>query len=208
MNPKDKDMSKSKDAPAKSGKKLKILMIVAGGVALLAAGVGGGIYATGGVASKQTAEEENRPKLVLRSDEPAEVAAEGGEGEAAPPKVGTVSVKNDRVVVDPKKYEVTYYPLEQAFTANLADGAGFVQVGLSLSTYYDGKVIANIQRQMVPVRSAVLMVLSQQDADFLSTPEGKIALQKQMTKAINAVLREKEGFGGIDNVYFSNLVIQ
>jgi len=208
MNPKDKEMSKTKDAPAKSSTKLKILMITIGGVALLAAGVGGGIYATGGVANKQTAEEENRPKLVLRGDEPAELPAEGGEGEAAPPKVGTVSVKNDRVVVDPKKYEVTYYPLEQAFTANLADGAGFVQVGLSLSTYYDGKVIANIQRQMVPVRSAVLMVLSQQDADFLSTPQGKIALQKQMTKAINTVLREKEGFGGIENVYFSNLVIQ
>ncbi len=208
MNPKDREMTKNKDVPVKSGKKIKILLIAVGGVTLLATGVGGGIYATGGVADNATQEEENRPKLVLRDAETTEVAAEGSEGEAAPLKVGTVSVKNDRVIVDPKKYEVTYYPLEQAFTANLADSAGFVQVGLSLATYYDGKVISHIQRQMVPIRSAVLMVLSQQDADFLSTPEGKLALQKQMTKAINTVLREKEGFGGIDNVYFSNLVIQ
>ncbi|MGB5076326.1 MAG: flagellar basal body-associated FliL family protein [Sphingorhabdus sp.] len=197
----------AKAAQPKKSKKMKIIMIVLGGVILLAAGIGGGIYAAGGVADKHSKEDENMPKLVLRNEEPEEVA-EGAEGKAAPLKVGTVSVKNDRVKIDPKKYEVTYYPLEQAFTANLADGNGFVQVGLSLATYYDGKVISNIQRQMVPVRSAVLMVLSQQDATFLSSPEGKVALQKEMTRAVNAVLREKEGFGGIDNVYFSNLVIQ
>ena len=35
-------------------------------------------------------------------------------------------MKNDRVPVDPRKYEVTYVNLDQSFTANLADGAGFV----------------------------------------------------------------------------------
>lgn len=198
-------------SPAKSGGKLKkMLLIGVGGTVLLSAGIGGGIYASGGFTSKHSVEDENRPKLVLRSEEP-EAAAEGGEGgEGGEPalKVGTVSVKNDRAPVDPKKYEVTYFPLEQAFTANLSDGNGFVQVGLSLATYYDGKVISNIKRQIVPVRSAVLMVLSEQDAAVLSTSSGKVALQRDMTRAINEVLREKEGFGGIDNVYFSNLVIQ
>ena len=33
-------------------------------------------------------------------------------------------------------------------------------------------------------------------------------LQRQLTAAINDVLRDKEGFGGIDNVYFTSLVIQ
>jgi flagellar protein FliL len=117
-------------------------------------------------------------------------------------------VTSDQAAVDPKKYEATYFPIEQSFTANLIDGAGFVQVGLSLSTYYDGKVIANIKRQSVPIRSAVLMALSEQDAMVLSTPEGKQMLQRKLTHAINTVLREKEGFGGIDNVYFTNLVIQ
>ena len=98
--------------------------------------------------------------------------------------------------------------MEQSFTANLADGAGFVQLGISLATYYDGKVVQNIERQAVPIRSSVLMVLSQQDAAVLSTPQGKQMLQRDLTAAINDVLREKESFGGIDNVYFTNLVIQ
>lgn len=199
-------MSKSKtetEPKPKKGKKLLLLSL--GAILLAGGGAGAGLYLSGGVTGKQVHEDPNRPKLVERSDEPAEPAGEGGETVL---KEGTISVKNDRAPVDPKKYEATYIGLEQSFTANLADGAGFVQLGLSLATYYDGKVILNIRRQTVPIRSAVLMVLSQQDAAVLSTPQGKQTLQRDLTRSINQVLREKEGFGGIDNVYFSNLVIQ
>lgn len=192
---------------AKSGKSKKMLLIGVGATLLTAGGAAGGVYLTGGVTGKESKEDPHRPKLVERSDEPTEPSAEGEEGKV-PLKEGTVSVKNDREKVDPKKFEVTYIALEQSLTANLADGAGFVQLGISLATYYDGKVVQNIERQAVPIRSAVLMVLSQQDAAVLSTPQGKQLLQRELTEAINQVLREKESFGGIDNVYFTNLVIQ
>jgi flagellar protein FliL len=200
-------MSKTKDKPESKSRSKKMLLIGIGATLLTAGGAVGGVYLTGGVADKETQEDPHRPKLVERSDEPAEPAAEGEEGKV-PMKEGTVAVKNDRVKVDPKKFEVTYVALEQSFTANLADGAGFVQIGISLATYYDGQVVRNIERQAVPIRSAVLMVLSQQDAAVLSTPQGKQMLQRDLTNAINDVLRQKEGFGGIENVYFTNLVIQ
>ncbi len=202
-------MSKEKPSeapPAKGGMKKKLLIGIAA-IVLLGGGAGAGAYLSGSMTDVDKKEDEHRPKLVKRSDEPAEPAEEG-EGKEAPLKVGTVTVPNDRFKVDPKKYEITYYPLEQNFTANLADGSGFVQIGISLATYYDGTIITNIKRQTVPIRSAVLMVLSEQDPAVLSTAEGKKALQVQLTKAINGVLRDKEGFGGIDSVYFSNLVIQ
>jgi flagellar protein FliL len=201
-------MSKAKDSAepkAKSGKKL--LLTIAGAFLLVGCGVGAGAYLMGGVTGTQTEDDPNKPRLVERSDEPEAPAEEGAD--AAPVlKKGTIAVKDDRARIDPKKHEVTYVGLEQSFTANLADGAGFVQLGLSVATYYDGKVVQNIQRQSVPIRSAVLMVLSQQDAAVLSTPQGKQLLQRDLTDAINQILREKEGFGGIDNVYFTNLVIQ
>lgn len=199
------------EAPAKpKGKMKRFLLIGVGTIIVLGAGVGAGLYASGTIpgAKHEVKEDPNRPKLVERSDE-AEPAAEGEGGDAKPvPKVGTVSVKSDTTRVDPKRFEATYFPIEQNFTANLADGTGFVQVGLSLSTYYDGKVIANLQRQAVPIRSAILLVLSDQDPVVLSTPEGKTLLQKRLTDAINKVLRDHEGFGGVDNVYFTTLVIQ
>lgn len=203
-------MSKQKSSdPAtkpKKGKKKVIIALVAA-LVLVGAGAATGIYLAGGITGQTEEIDPNRPKLVERSEDPEPPAA-AAEGEAPVLKEGTVAVKNDRVPVDPRKYEVTYVNLDQSFTANLADGAGFVQLGLSLSTYYDGKVVQNIQRQSVPIRSAILMVLSQQDAQALSTPQGKQMLQRDLTAAINDVLRQKEGFGGVDNVYFSNLVIQ
>ena len=200
-------MSKIKDKPEGKSRSKKMLLVGIGATLLTAGGAAGGVYLTGGVADKESDEDPHRPKLVERSDEPAEPVAEGEEGKV-PMKEGTVAVKNDRVKVDPKKFEVTYVALEQSFTANLADGAGFVQIGISLATYYDGQVVRNIERQAVPIRSAVLMVLSQQDAAVLSTPQGKQMLQRDLTNAINDVLRQKESFGGIENVYFTNLVIQ
>lgn len=199
-------------APEKkpAGKAKKIIMISVGALVLLGGGVGAGLYAAGSAHGTEEKEDPNRPKLVERSEEHAEEAeGEGGHGgKEAPPKVGTISVVSDTQAVDPKKFEITYYPLEQNFTSNLSDGAGFVQVGLSLSTYYDGKVIANLKRQAVPIRSEILMILSEQDGIALSTLQGKQMLQTRLTKGINRVLREHEGFGGIDNVYFTTLVIQ
>lgn len=200
-------MSKDKveAEPKPKGKLKKLLIIGVGALALIGAGAGAGIY-FGALSAHEAKPEDNFPKLVLRSKGEA-APAEGEEGEAAP-KVGTVSVPNDRYKVDPRKYEITYYPISDAFTTNLADGSGFLQVGISLSTFYDGKVINNIKRQAVPIRSVVLMVLAEQDPALLSTSQGKQRLQRQLTAAINEVLRDKEGFGGIDNVYFTSLVIQ
>lgn len=201
-------MSKSEKNQTKAAGGKKWLFIGLGAVLLAGGSAGTAIYITGGMAPKGAAEDPNRPKLVLRSEEPAEPTAEGEGDKEAPLKEGTVSVPNDRIKVDPAKYEATYFPIEQPFTANLADGSGFIQVGISLATYYDGKVIANIQRQSVPIRSAVLMVLSEQDPTVLSTAQGKQMLQRELAQAINTILRQKEGFGGIDNVYFNSLVIQ
>ena len=205
----------AKDNAPVEGKKTssmkKMLIFGLGGVLLLGGGAGAGLYFGGAFAphAEEKKEDPHRPKLVVKSEEPAEAGGESEGGEAKPaPRVGTVYVESDRMKVDPRKYEAGYLPLPENFTSNLANGDGFVQVGLSVSTYYDDKVFANVKRHMVPIRSAILMVLSLQDGVGLSTPEGKTHLQKELTEAINKVLREKEGFGGIDNVYFSNLVIQ
>lgn len=198
-------------APAKKKRSVKKLALLSvGGLTLVGGGVGAGLYVSGtGIVGEAVHEDPRRPKLVVRAEHPAE-AAEGkaGEDKTVPRRIGTVSVEREGDKIDSRKYEIAYYPIDQAFTANLADGGGFAQVGISVSTYYDSRVGDNLERQMVPIRSAILMVLSDQEAVVLATPEGKQMLQRQLTKAINQVLRDKEGFGGIDNVYFTTLVVQ
>jgi flagellar FliL protein len=40
------------------------------------------------------------------------------------------------------------------------------------------------------------------------TTDGKRQLQARLVKAINATLQQKEGFGGVGNVYFTSFVVQ
>jgi flagellar protein FliL len=193
-------------APPKRLKKLIILIL--GAAALIGVGVGGAV-ALGYVDHTAQKEEPRRPKLVERDADATESEGNGGEGEQkAEPRIGTVSVSSDRQKIDPKRFAVAYIPIEQQFTSNLANGSSFIQIGLSLSTYYDDLMLTNIKRQMIPIRSSVLTILSTQNATVISTPEGRQLLQAQLTRAINQVLREKEGFGGIDNVYLTNMVVQ
>jgi flagellar FliL protein len=60
----------------------------------------------------------------------------------------------------------------------------------------------------MPVRSAVLMTLADQDAFVITTPEGKKLLQKALKDSINDVLKSREGFGGVNDVYFTSFIIQ
>jgi flagellar FliL protein len=109
---------------------------------------------------------------------------------------------------DPGKFQASYYPLHDQFTANLKDSGQFIQIGLGVSTYYDERVLDAVKLHEMAVRSAVLLTLNSASAAGLATPEGKEQLKDSLRKAINDVLKKKEGFGGIDDVYFTSLVIQ
>ena len=87
-------------------------------------------------------------------------------------------------------------------------GLGATQVGLALSTPYDDRVIKNIKTNEIAVRSAVLLSLGDTTEDQIASEKGKQQLQLKLAKAINATLQQKEGFGGVSNVYFTNFVVQ
>lgn len=192
-------MSDSEKPGKKPGKMKKFLLltllvgVVGGG------GAGAGLYAggmlpgTGGRAAPMV--DPNMPHLVLRE----------GTSEAEAAKYH--SEQGDKRP-DPKKFKASYYPMENNFTVNLRDTDGFVQMGLGVSTYYDERVFANLKNHEMAIRSAILLHLSEQDSVALATPEGKDRLRQDLKKAINGVLKAKEGFGGIDDVYFTSLVMQ
>lgn len=190
-------MSKdAKDAPApapKKGKGRKLLMFV-GLAAVLGGGGAAAAFYKSGLFGSHSAADENRPQLVVREGVSASEAARfySPTGDSNP---------------SPSEFQASYYPLEDNFTSNLR-GAGFVQAGIGVSTYYDERVVDNVKKHEMAVRSAILLTLSEQDPNTLSTPQGKEALKTQLRKSINEVLKKKEGFGGIDDVYFTSLVIQ
>ncbi|NYT41751.1 flagellar basal body-associated FliL family protein [Sphingomonas sp. R-74633] len=207
--------TKTDGAAAPKKKKGKLLLLVGAPVVLLGAGGGVTFYGmqAGWFSAAAHAEENNDPKLVPKSEEKRASAKEagegghgGGEGEGgeAPGHGGMPTPKGE----GGDKYASTYYPMEKEFTSNLQDSVHFVQVGVAVSTPYDERVLENIKTHEIAIRSAILMALGETTEDEVFTAEGKRHIQDRLAKAINGVLKEKEGFGGVSNVYFTNFIVQ
>ena len=65
-----------------------------------------------------------------------------------------------------------------------------------------------LKKHELAIRSAMLAVLADTPEADIHTIEGKDRLQRRLTAAINKVLTDAEGFGGVDAVYFKSFIIQ
>ena len=182
----------------KKGGKLKLLLL---SLVLLGAG-GGGTYAafaSGMLGAHGHQKEDKNPKLVRKGEEdPYAVGGEDKEGEGASRVHGAGG----------GEYRTAYYDFTDEFTSNLADGAALVQVSLAASTHYDGRVLMWLDEHETAIRSRILAELAATSEADLASIKGKEELQKRLTKAINQTLEEREGFGGVDNVYFRSFIVQ
>lgn len=206
-------MAESNEAPAPKKKKgSKLLILVGIPIVLLGTGGGAAVYGmqAGWFSVKPAEAESDEPKLLAKSEEKrAALKAEGGgeghgEGGASEGGHGKPTPKGE----GGDKYASSYYPMEKEFTSNLQDSVHFIQVGIAVSTPYDERVLENIKTHEIAIRSQVLMALGETNEEEVFTAEGKRHIQDRLAKAINAVLKEKEGFGGVSNVYFTNFIVQ
>ena len=192
------------DAPKKKGKG-KLIVVAAGALVLVGGGVAGGMYA--GKARAGGAAEHAGPHLVPKSEQKNPAEGEGGhsgEGDAKASGGGQPTPAGE----GGDAYASNYYALEKDFTSNLRDSVHFVQVGVAVSTPYDETVIEHLKTNEIAVRSAILMALGDATEEQVFSSDGKRQLQKRLADAINATLKQKEGFGGIGNVYFTSFVVQ
>lgn len=102
-----------------------------------------------------------------------------------------------------------YLPMDPAFTVNIEDGFAtrFLQVEINLM-YRDSSVVERATKAMPHIRNDVLLLLSAQNRESISTPQGRLALQAALLNKINEVLTADTGTGGVEAVYFTKLVVQ
>lgn len=198
----DKDADQ---APKKKGGAMKWVIIIVVTLIVIGGGVGGGLYAMqaglfGG--GHGEAAHIEMPRLVPKSEEIRGGGEEGGHGG------GGSSGHHKPMGKGGDKYASNYYAMEKEFTSNLRESVHFIQVGIAISTPYDERVIENLKTHEIAVRSAVLLTLGEATEEQVFAVEGKRQMQAQLVKAVNAVLKQKEGFGGVGNVYFTNFVVQ
>jgi flagellar FliL protein len=195
------DKPEKEAKPKKGGGMIMKLVMV---LALLGVGGGGvfGLMAAGIIGGgHEEKKEDNKPKLIKKGEEdPYAPKAEGGkEGEGA-----AVEIEGE----GGSEYRTAYYSFSEEFTSNLKQSQALVQVALACSTRRDGRVLMWIKKHELAIRSAILEVLADTPEEDVATVEGKERLQKRLTAAINKVLTQTEGFGGVDAVYFKSFIIQ
>ena len=195
------DKSEKKDKPKGKGKGM--LMKVLLPVVLLGVGGGGvfGLMQAGVIGGGRAgAKEDNNPKLIRKGEvDPYAPKKEGKDDEAAGEDVHGDGGSEFRTV---------YYSFDGDFTSNLKDSSSLIQVSLAASTRRDGRVLLWLKEHELAIRSALLNILADTTENEITTIDGKERLQKRLTAAINKVLTDEEGFGGVDDVYFRSFIIQ
>ena len=103
----------------------------------------------------------------------------------------------------------TYIALDPPFTVSFtdADAAQFLQLSLNVATT-NQDVQDAISRHMPAIRNALVMLFASQDSTDLKSREGKEKLRQEALGEINRVLEHAAGVPGVDDVFFTNFVMQ
>ena len=106
------------------------------------------------------------------------------------------------------RFENTYMEVERPLVANIVNSRKVMQVKVAIMTHYDDRVVANMEKHEFAIRSAMLDVMRKVDETRISEPTFRSDLAEQLKIAINSVLEKYEDFGGVEEVMFTEFVVQ
>ena len=213
--------------PKKKGPLVKIILIVVAVLLLIGLSVGGTLVATGFFNKKpKEAVDAQLDKLEGHGDG----HAPAGDGHGAPADAHAAPAADShgkpavdshgKPVAEPEakelaspegeaeRWKFNYYAFEKPLLSNLAGSRKVMQVTLTIMTHYDERVIKNLKTHELALRAGILDVMRQKtDADLLR-PDFRKALAEDLRLVINSLLEKYEGFGGIEEVMFTEFVVQ
>jgi flagellar FliL protein len=109
---------------------------------------------------------------------------------------------------DNQRWKFNYYALEKPLLSNLAGSRKVMQVTLTVMTHYDDRVIKNVKTHELALRAGILDVMRQKTEADLREPDFRKALAEEVRLNVNSLLEKYEGFGGIEEVMFTEFVVQ
>jgi len=182
----------------KKGGIAKLLVFVFGALLLIIISVGATLYLTGFFDVKK----EEASSEVIEGLEKTMVDADGNPIEDKGPQ------KKPKETPDAQKFDQSYQDFKAKFTVNVPESKKYVQFSLSVMTYYDERVLGNVDKHETALRSAVIGLIALEPAETYQTQKGMDSLRERIKDALNRVLIKYEDFGGIEEVYFTEFVLQ
>lgn len=112
-------------------------------------------------------------------------------------------------VAEPTQMPAIYFDFKPPFVVNYQwkGRQRYVQISMSVMTR-NPAAIDTINTHMPLVRNNLVMVLGSQDFEMLRIPEGKEALRQSVLEELQKILTEEMGEPGIEQVLFTNFVMQ
>ena len=103
---------------------------------------------------------------------------------------------------------VSYVEIDNAFTSNLVDTGRYLQLRISVSTQGGETVMSAIELHKPALISTVLAVLGEQNEADVADRAAKDRLRLKLKQAINKMLKENGEAQGVEDVFFTSLVVQ
>lgn len=206
----------TEETPPSKKKSIVLIAVVALVMILCVAGAIVGTLLFTGALGKKPAD----PLRAAAQDAHADAAPSSGHGSETAQKVATGGDKGVSKAAQPQKkaipadaktrYEKNYMDLDEkkSLVTNLSGSRKVLQVSLSLMTQYDDRVFKNVERHRAALRSAALDVLRQVQEQDLPKSDFRLQLAQRVRDQINLELERLEGFGGIEEVFFTEFVYQ
>lgn len=191
-------------ADEKKGGLVKILLFVVIGLLVIVISIGVTLFITGFFDAKPVSVDKDG-NLITQQD-----AAQGGEdGEAiADPNAPKPLRKVSKEVTEEQKFDQLYNEIERSFTVNLSGSKQFCQFTMGFMTHYDQRVVDNVYKHELAIRSAIIMEASGYSKEQLISVTDKQKLANSIKARMNQLLIGYEDFGGIEEVFFTEFVIQ
>lgn len=202
--------------PKKKGGLLKWILLGVGAIVMIVGTVVATLFLTGGFDQASTSQgvtemlAEVEATALEEHEARVAPAAAGGTGGATgtadgpPPR----QRRQPRQSPERERFEPSYLELERELIANVANSRRVIMVKLAVMTYYDQRVLDNVERHEFALRSAVLDILRMVTDNDLVQPDFRMRLARDIRLRMNELLEGYEDFGGIEEVHFTEFVVQ
>lgn len=162
--------------------KKKLIIIIVAVVIVAAIGIGAAIFLMGG-----------------DEEEPKEEAAEG-EAEVAEEQAPAV----------PADAPAIYVKFKPEFIVNYQVGPRQRYLQVYMEAMTRNPAIAEALEMHSPmIRSSIINMLSEQEFEFLRTPEGRASIREMITEEVRRLVAQETGIEeGLEQILFTNFVMQ
>ncbi len=113
------------------------------------------------------------------------------------------------IIADPLPEEVFYHNVQPEFVVNFQGNSKlkFLMIEMVIATH-DEEVLPILENNDPELRNSLLLLLAEQNAEALKTPEGKQALREDALARIDKVVGQHYRTDRIKDVYITRLVMQ